>query len=394
MKLLALGGPIGCLINPTWAVSALVAGGKVAAAEFAISWAHWWVGDTVGVLVFTPMILMWAGPEAGTWRRRRLSVAAPLLTMLAAAILAFFWIGRLEQEGIRLDFEVRSNHMITAIRTSFDSDIDIAQSLGSFVSASAVVERDEFHRFVRYALANHPGIRALSWNPRVSDGERTGFVQRLRNGGMPDFEIRELTSNGGLTPVASRPEYVVVQYIEPQRDNERAVGFDVLSEPVRREALERARDTGEPAATATILHMQEKHHQPGILIFVPVYAGPASPPSVELRRDRCLGFATALLRIPDVIASALEGVAVKGIQISLFDKSRLRGGELMWTAAGSSAPLAAPSGPTFEFERDFDMAGRRWSLRARGTPAFIEATRSWKPWEGLAGGMRCSAPFC
>ena len=49
-----------------------------------------------------------------------------------------------------------------------------------------------------------------------------------------------------------RPEYFPVFYVEPYKKNATALGFDLASNPVRRQALEFSRDSGEPVATGPV----------------------------------------------------------------------------------------------------------------------------------------------
>ena len=67
--------------------------------------------------------------------------------------------------------------------------------------------------------------------------------------GWPTFQLNERDAQQKPIPVAPRNEYVVIRYIEPLFGNERALGFDIASDPVRREAFEWARDKGEARAT-------------------------------------------------------------------------------------------------------------------------------------------------
>jgi integral membrane sensor domain MASE1 len=56
---LVLGGPISCLVNATIGGATLSVGGKIPWAMSDISWWTWWVGDTIGVLIVTPLVLSW-----------------------------------------------------------------------------------------------------------------------------------------------------------------------------------------------------------------------------------------------------------------------------------------------------------------------------------------------
>ena len=64
----------------------------------------------------------------------------------------------------------------------------------------------------------------------------------MRREGFEDFRIR---------PEDERGEYHSIIYLEPlDRRNRAAVGYDMFSEPVRREAMARARRSSRRAATA------------------------------------------------------------------------------------------------------------------------------------------------
>ncbi len=74
-----------------------------------------------------------------------------------------------------------------------------------------------------------------------------------------------------MVPAAFRDEYVVVWHIEPVETNAAARGFDVASDPVRRQALLRACETGEPAATEPIRLVQDAADPDACLIMDPFH---------------------------------------------------------------------------------------------------------------------------
>ncbi|MBI1784520.1 MASE1 domain-containing protein, partial [Candidatus Sumerlaeota bacterium] len=56
--LLIMGGPVSCLVNSTWAVSALTLTGVVPWRHFGIHWWTWWLGDANGVVLTAPLLLV------------------------------------------------------------------------------------------------------------------------------------------------------------------------------------------------------------------------------------------------------------------------------------------------------------------------------------------------
>lgn len=92
IRFLALGGPAACVISASVSVAMLALCGMLSTAHIGFTWWAWWVGDTIGVLVATPVALAWFGQPHALWRRRRKTVALPIC-LAFAVILAVFAVG-------------------------------------------------------------------------------------------------------------------------------------------------------------------------------------------------------------------------------------------------------------------------------------------------------------
>jgi hypothetical protein len=241
---LLLGGPMSCLVSATVGVRTLAVSGIIPWALVVLSWQTWWVGDTLGVFIVTPPALSWFAELRQIWRRRRLSVALPLMAALVLAIVVFRYTRGRERQRLALLFERQAASLAQTFRTRLDDHLDVLSALESFYASAPAVSRQAFHTFVRRSVARHPGLQALSWDRRVTDGQREAYEEAIQQEGYPDFQITELDVHGQLVQAARRPEYVVVTYIEPSAGNERALGFDVSSASDRLEALQRAGERG------------------------------------------------------------------------------------------------------------------------------------------------------
>ncbi|WP_435845660.1 MASE1 domain-containing protein [Streptomyces exfoliatus] len=91
LSLVFLGGFGAMLISATAGVGLQVAKGSLDESEFWPVWLAWWVGDTMGVLLVAPLLLILAGP-AGRFRVRRWKEAAFLglttLVLMPMAVLS------------------------------------------------------------------------------------------------------------------------------------------------------------------------------------------------------------------------------------------------------------------------------------------------------------------
>jgi integral membrane sensor domain MASE1 len=87
-----------CLVAPTVGVTALVLGGFVSWARYGFDWWTWWLGDTVGVLVITPLVMTWSRSPRFTCPPRRLAEAGILLGLQLS--VGLFVFGHWSPRGI------------------------------------------------------------------------------------------------------------------------------------------------------------------------------------------------------------------------------------------------------------------------------------------------------
>jgi diguanylate cyclase (GGDEF)-like protein/PAS domain S-box-containing protein len=120
--------------------------------------------------------------------------------------------------------------------------------------------------------------------------------------------------NFTILPAGPRPIGSSIIDLEPfDLRNQRAFGFDMYSEPTRRQAMDRAAQSGLPAMTGHVRLIQERSTgvQPGVLIYVPVYRRGTlmAPRSPQEYGSTLLGWAYAPLRVGDLVHSALGAVS-------------------------------------------------------------------------------------
>ncbi len=395
VKFLLLGGPIGCVISSTWGVTSLLIGDFIPGADYPFSWWTWWVGDTIGVLIVTPIVLIWTGRPRKLWRTRRIFVALPLFVTLVVVVVLFVYASGREQARIKLEYEQRAITLAEALENSLDRYLGVLHAIESFFASSNEVTRQEFKQFVKHQLSHYPGIQALSWNPRLLARERAAYEHAAQQDGYRDFQIAERNAQGRLVRASERSEYVAVYYIEPYQGNESALGFDVASDPTRRDALNRARDRGAPAATSQITLLQETGEQAGVLIFLPIYHKQQSHETVAERRQSLQGYITGVFRIGDLVEASLQGLGIEGIEARLYDESAQGENRLLYVYSSGEQK---PSDVSLEDMRrthpeelqrmtPYEIAGRRWVLRLSPTLEYLAAHRSWGAWMVLASGL-------
>lgn len=141
-----------------------------------------------------------------------------------------------------------------------------------------------------------PGVRGFGFIERVERSELDAFVAARQREGSTGFRVH----GSGTDPTL----YVVTQ-ISPFSRNFAAWGIDSGANPVRRQALEQAVNTGEETLSSPVRLVQDPLKGPGFMLLVPVYREGHDPGTAEQRRKALLG----VLYAPLVANELLRGVA-------------------------------------------------------------------------------------
>ncbi|HUR42345.1 MAG TPA: CHASE domain-containing protein [Verrucomicrobiae bacterium] len=384
VRMLMLGGPVACALNPCVGVGSLWLAGKVTADSAWLNLWTWWVGDSIGVMVFTPLVLVWAARPYRTWILRQLFVTVPLVALFAAVVALFFFISQREQARIAFEFDEHATKLGKELAEDLQATLHALNSIEALFASSETVEQHEFEIFAGRLLTVLPAVRGLSWNEVVTAENRAQF-ERSMQAVNPGYRIVE-GERGAMRPATARAQYSPIRFVVPRNGNAAVVGYDTLSEPRRRAALERARDTGQVTATGGVALLQDPVD--GLLAFLPVYRNGIQPQTLTARRRYLYGYATAIFRT-DMVMAGIERVAQReGFAVRLFDDEPLHP-ELLY--ALDAQGQGAAGGLTREIR--FRFADRPLRLALELPAQALVAHRSWATWLVLAGGLLLTGLF-
>lgn len=278
-----------------------------------------------------------------------------LLATIAAASASFFYNKAQEAD--------------LASRVALQANVRLRDHVAVLEGVRALYQSDP--------ASTGPGIRAYlaALQPQIQTPgmEGVGIAIAMRQG-VPAAAEARLRANYGrpiaVWPASDQPigfPIVLVEPDTPRRHN--ALGYDMYSDPVRREAMRRAWQTGRPAASGIVQLVQEKglsHKQPGFLIYVPVYASPSATTVAqagELRKTSAVStpaharpieaFVYAPFRTHDLMTALL------GSQIDAIEGLEIYAGD------GPSAPLVFRHGQLGwdVHERRLRVADHQWTMR-------------------------------
>ncbi|WP_167854895.1 bifunctional diguanylate cyclase/phosphodiesterase [Mangrovimicrobium sediminis] len=245
-----------------------------------------------------------------------------------------------------------------------------------FDTLERVPERREWASFVTAMDLSHryPDLASIGFAQVMLPEEVPQMVDRVRGEGFPDFRV---------TPAGARDRYSTIIYMEPMDwRNRRVFGYDMYSDPLLREAMDRARDSGALAVSGPVkaLHATVEESAPGVIAFLPVYRTGDLPASLAERREALLGFVYTPFRASDLFASLLRAPQ-PALEIRVQDAAMDDGRQVLftsenWEAAASGARNSRTS---------VEVAGREWLLDLRSNGNFDELMGTRNPY-WVAGG--------
>ncbi len=309
------------------------------------------------------------GHALGSWHS---SSAAWLVLALSAliSIAAWHFSSQSVWRKAEVRFEAQALDMRDRIVTRMDEQqVALKGGVGLF-SASQNVTREEWRRFYNSLETQKllPGLQGFGFAALVDEDGLRSVVRNTREEGFPDFAV---------SPAGSRPQYAIIAMLEPfDQRNQRAFGYDMWSEPTRRAAMERARDTGAASVSGMVTLVQEDGHdlQRGFLMYLPLYEPGKPVATVADRRAAIAGFVYSPFRVKDLMTGIL-GSGSRSISLRIYDGTTAQDARLLYNDAEESAG----DDTQFTSSDTVYVHGHPWHLVFSSNDSFVSASEEAVP---------------
>jgi len=344
---------------------------------------------------------MIAGPDA----EKNIAWDSPALQYTWAGVIVavgivitlsgFIFVQRWVEYGAAHAFNDVTTQYATEVQETLTRQLDVLDSVVHLYAASEFVLRDEFRSFAEGLLANRPTIQALEWIPRVAAEARKPYEARARKDGVAEYSFTERDALGTLIPAGVRDIYFPVYYVVPQAGNEKALGFDLASDPARLAALNNARNTGGLAVSGRIKLIQETGEQSGFVAFLPIFRKGEPRDTPRQRVENLDGFALGVFRIGSLVETALTnlGTPPAGLDIYLFDQGGAPGAQFLYfhpsrtREGGTTAKSEDAMRREAHASATVSVGDRQWEIVFAPIPGYFEAQAPWLAWVVLATGL-------
>jgi PAS domain S-box-containing protein len=253
------------------------------------------------------------------------------------------------------DFVAECTEVQRILESRLDDHARILLSGAALFNVSDAVTREEWRIFAQSLKVEKqlPGVQGFGFSLVIPRSELSQHIQKIRSEGFQEYQVR---------PEGEREVYSSIIFLEPfSGRNLRAFGYDMFSEPVRRAAMERARDTDAAALSGKVVLVQETDQevQAGTLMYVPVYRKGLPTATVEQRRAAIIGWVYSPYRMNDLLQGILGVEALHQTPqrfLAIYDDARPSPQSLLFGHT--------PVGQNIRFKRQTPILfnGHRWTL--------------------------------
>lgn len=230
----------------------------------------------------------------------------------------------------------------------------------------------------------YPGINGLAVAFAVSPENRADFLAGIRADGRLDFSIKRFPLAAGLTEQtreSGEPLYIVTYWDPEPSSDEFVYGVNIAEEPRRREAMDKARDSANPAISRQVNLITDRAKRKALTLFAPFYHAEMPATTVEQRRLAIRGWIFVQFIAEDFL-SAISKDKLQELELSFFEGDSVADDDLLYASSSKRSDQNL-----FERTDRLELAGQTFTLGWRRSLQFKSSRTSTPVWAGISSAV-------
>ena len=262
---------------------------------------------------------------------------------------------QITQDALRSQFDFSLKENVNRVEQGIQGYEQMLRGVQSLFATTSFDNRAAFHNYVEPLQldANFSGIQAIGLVKWVPSQRLPAHLSLMHANGF---------SNYAIAPPGTREAYAPIVQREPYVGRNRApIGGDIWNDPVRRLAIEKARDSGMTAISGKVHLMVSSDAPgapPGFVMYLPVYESGSDHSTVEQRRTHLIGWVYAAFQMNDFMSS-LYGAQAPGLGLAIYDDTEIAESSLLYRSSHGDAQGEKPILKATEY---LVAAGHNWTL--------------------------------
>jgi PAS domain S-box-containing protein len=368
--LFVLAGPVACLFSSGLSTLVLQHYGIVMPETAGTNWFTWWVGDMIGVMIAIPLVFMLYAKPRPLWRGRWLTVGLPLL-VCTALVVALFVLARFQHsQNLQQKFFDQAEQISATFQFRVSKVLQQMQMLERMFATQPQVTDPLFQQFLHGYPWQESGVLFFDWIELVPHAQRSAIEAQLGTG------FKEY-SNPGVRPAALRDQYSIIRYMASASGDKSLTGLDLSSEPIRREAMDYAMDSGSISITAPVRLVDGNA---AVLFFIPVYKNGAIPEQLQDKRTQILGFICGVFETEKLVQASLSQYDSTEFHLQIKDLGT-------GVSYYGSLPDLPEQASYLIWTRHWSHAGRSLELQLAPSKKMLSLNSGQQSWYVLTGGL-------
>jgi diguanylate cyclase (GGDEF)-like protein/PAS domain S-box-containing protein len=299
-----------------------------------------------------------------------------LLIVVSLTILSVMVILVVTNDIKTIQSQLRDNAQLIFQNTqeSLHASEHVLDAYLAYFSTVDIVDYRKLEEYSRAIRKQHPFIHMTQYMIRVEHNELDDFLLERRRDGYADFRVTEYDNSElrELVPVTERSIYYPMVFMDPMDiPSLPLLGFDVLSFPLIRDAVEASINTGTPHASKPYtLHTGGS----GYTIITPIYTTNDLPKETIQRYDLATRLVALTIKTDNIVDS-LELSPNESLSYSYFDlDSRTH------TLSRTINPQAIDHNnffPVYSIAQTLHVAGQSYEIRLMRQMTWADLTYKW-----------------
>jgi len=386
LKLLMFGGPIAAIVPMLISISALLVTGIISGEQASFSAFTWWLGDSVGVFIVTPLLLLFFDLPGHTDTKRKWVVTTPVAVALLITIGLFQNSVNSENQRLQMDLDYQASTIGEELNREINTHINLTQYLRDTIVTNGYINLDDFTNTTHSIRQLHPDIQAITWDVSVKKAERAAFEKQMRAIHHLDYHITKRDEQGHMVRIEDKAEYAAIAYVSPYPNNEKALGFDVTSNPELAPFFHRARDTGQAAITSRVNLVQDGSDRVGIINYLPVYQYGHLLNTTSRRQAAFIGNIANVYYLDQLVAAELNVHPLIHSNLTILDITEHEQPVTLYSSAQNEIADNA-----FTTHYSTHIANRIWQVKITPSADYFKNKYSDNVWIVLFIGMLFTA---
>ncbi|MBQ4812741.1 histidine kinase [Pseudoalteromonas luteoviolacea] len=274
----------------------------------------WWLGDSLGILIFTPLLLMLLNISVFAKRpyqhKRIMLATCAILFMSVTATTYLYNLGNLNaaQREAQREINIIENLVLRHVNLSMLA----VQGMAAKLQSLPEFDLTQFNQIAEQQRQRYSFLFALSWGQRSPQSHAPQLQAELNQLYRNEVKIQG-------TPLSPNDPLVVVKYVSPQAENFTSLGFNIYSRANRKLALEDPEIILQPRATNIVKLIQTTPAKSAYVLFSPVFEQ-----SIQQQGSHAdiTGYAIGVVQTDVLLNSVLKTTHANHYDLAFYDGNR------------------------------------------------------------------------